>query len=61
MRPSRTQQMFAEKPVMSPLGDIFAGAAAGIGNYLDARENANAYNAYFGTSGAKKGTARTMS
>lgn len=45
---ARTQQMFNEKPAYNPLGDIFAGVAAGIGNYYNARQNTNLYNSYFG-------------
>jgi len=46
---SRTQQMFNQKPAYNALPDIFSGAAAGIGNYFDARDNRKAYNTYFGS------------
>ena len=54
----RTQQMFHEKPAYSPIGDIFSGVAAGIGNYYNARQNTAMHNAYFGAnspSGSRSG------
>lgn len=45
---ARTQQMFNEKPAYNPLGDIFSGVAAGIGNWNRARQNRNLWNSYIG-------------
>lgn len=44
----RTQQLFAETPVYSPLGDIFGGVANGIGNYAQAQREQQLYRTYFG-------------
>jgi hypothetical protein len=35
----RTQMMFNSQPAYSPLGDIFLGAAQGIGGYMQNRQN----------------------
>lgn len=43
---ARTQQMFNERPTYNPLGDIFSGVAAGIGNWHNAQQNRNAWNTY---------------
>jgi len=55
---SRTQQMYNEAPAYNPLGDIFSGVAAGIGNYVNARNDVNAYNSYFGNGQSRN--ARTV-
>lgn len=57
---ARTQQIGSERPSYSPLGDIFSGFAAGIGNYMDARANAATSTAYFGNGGKKAAAARTV-
>lgn len=58
---ARTQQMYHEKPAYNPLGDIFAGAAAGVGNYWNAQQNANAVRAYYGAAnGNRAGSGRII-
>jgi hypothetical protein len=52
---ARTQQLFQEKPAYNPLGDIFAGVAAGIGNAYGAYQNNQALKNYYGTSGGGSG------
>ena len=54
-----TQQIYATRPTYSPLGDIFSGITAGVGNYLGANQAAAFNNAYFGKSGGSK-TSRTV-
>lgn len=56
---SRTQQLYQQKPNYNALGDVFAGAAAGIGNYFNARNDTQLYNGYFGgTGGPSRGSGR---
>lgn len=55
---SRTQQLYQEQPAYNPLGDIFSGVAAGIGNYVNNQNNTNAYNSYFG--GKANATPKTV-
>jgi hypothetical protein len=43
-----SKQLAGEQPEYSPLGDIFAGVAAGIGNAAAAKGREDTYNAYFG-------------
>lgn len=42
-----TQQIYAQRPNYSPLGDIFGGAAQGIGNMINANQQASYRQAYF--------------
>lgn len=57
---ARTQQMYGETPAYNPLGDIFAGVAAGIGNYVNAQNNSATYKTYFGNSGQSGGSASVI-
>jgi len=43
-----SKQLAGEQPEYSPLGDIFAGVAAGIGNAAAAKNKQDTYNTYFG-------------
>ncbi|WP_319496007.1 hypothetical protein [uncultured Cohaesibacter sp.] len=56
---SRSQNLFTAQPSYSPLGDIFAGFASGIGNYMTANNNSNVANTYFG-SGTTNNTRNVM-
>lgn len=56
---ARSRQLFEKQPTYNPLGDIFAGAASGIGNYFAAQQQRQMYDAYFG-GGASKGSGRTV-
>jgi hypothetical protein len=47
-----TQQIYAQRPTFSPLGNLFAGAAQGIGNFIGANQNATNLNTYFGGKGS---------
>lgn len=42
-----TQQIYAQRPNYSPLGDIFGGIATGIGNMIGANQQASYNAAYF--------------
>lgn len=44
---ARSAVLFQKQPDYQPLGDIFAGAASGIGSYLSGADNRRAYNTYF--------------
>lgn len=57
---AQSQQLYRENNSYSPLGDIFAGVASGIGNYMSAQNNTSAYNSYFGNSGRSGGKARIV-
>ena len=53
---ARTKVLFNERPAYNPLGDLFGGLAAGVGNYLQHQRDRQLYDAYFGhTPGAAKG------
>lgn len=49
---SRSQQLFQAAPSYNPLGDIFAGVSAGIGNAAAAGQSRNQFNTYFGNRSA---------
>ena len=46
-----TQQIYAQRPVYSPLGNLFTGITQGVGNYIGSNQAASFKNAYFGNSG----------
>lgn len=52
-----TQQIYAQRPNYSPLGDIFGGIAGGIGNMIGANQQASYNQAYFG---GRSNAARTV-
>lgn len=45
---SRSQILFKEQPSYSPLGDIFAGIASGVGNWQTGVQNQRVLDAYYG-------------
>lgn len=49
---ARSQQIFQKQPSYNPLGELFSGVTAGIGNYAAGQANRNAYNTYFRPAGA---------
>lgn len=49
---ARSATLLQDSPGYSPLGDIFAGIASGIGNYYAGQQNQQAYNTYFGAPAA---------
>jgi hypothetical protein len=53
---ARSQQLFQRQPGYNPLGDIFGGAAQGIGNFMAQQQNQRISDAYFGRgTGASSG------
>lgn len=57
---SRSQQLFRAQPQFSALPDLFAGLAAGVGNYYGGMNNRQAYDAYFGGRAPGAGTGRVV-
>jgi len=57
---ARSAQLFKAQPAYNPLGDIFGGAANGIGSYYAGKNDRATYDAYFnpGTAASKSGSAR---
>lgn len=43
---ARTQMLFATQPQINPLGGLFSGAGAGIGQYLQNRQNQRVLDAF---------------
>lgn len=56
---ARTQIISTDQPTFTPLGDIFAGASAGIGSYIQGQNNAAMLNAFYGNS-ARRGASRVV-
>lgn len=52
---SSAKQLYNDTPIYNPLGDIFAGAATGIGGILKAQQNQALVDAYFGGLGGTSG------
>lgn len=50
-----TQQIYAQRPTYSPLGDIFSGVASGIGNMIGANQYASYGQTYNGGGGMRGG------
>lgn len=57
---SRSQQLFQRQPAYNPLGDIFVGAASGIGNYYAGQQQRQAYDTYFGGRSPSSGSSRVV-
>jgi|GEM_PF-1081053 len=59
---SRSAQLFKAQPTYNPLGDIFGGAANGIGNYYAGKNDRAASDAYFnpGKSASKAGSSKVI-
>ena len=57
---ARSQQLFQSQPAYNPLGDIFAGAASGVGSYYAGQNNQRAYDTYFGGRAPSAGSARLV-
>lgn len=47
---ARQQILFQKQPGYSPLGEIFAGAASGVGSYLAGKQNQQILDTYYGRS-----------
>jgi len=55
---SQATQLYEEQPEYNPIGDIFAGAASGIGGYVKNNQNQQLLDAYYGPRAT--GSARTV-
>lgn len=56
-----TSQIYQNQPTYSLLGDIFGGLTSGIGNWINANQNASYRQTYFGpTSAGGSGSQRTV-
>lgn len=57
---ARSQQLFQRQPSYNPIGDVFLGAASGIGSYYAGRQNREAYDTYFGGRAPSQGSSRIV-